>query len=437
MRAPLVVIVGRPNVGKSTLFNRLIGNRDAIVHDQSGVTRDRNYGDVEWNGKIFKLIDTGGYVPASKDQFETAIREQVEIAIAESDVILFVVDAKEGVNVMDREIGKLLRNSNKTFYTIVNKVDSEKYEQNIHEFYNLGLGDMYDISALVGRKVGDLLDVITEHFTFMVDDHEGDTRLKIALVGRPNVGKSSLTNALLGVDRSIVTNIPGTTRDSIDSVLKYYGEEIVLIDTAGLRRKSKIEETVEFFSYVRTLKAIAECDVAIVMVDAQLGVEHQDLRIIDEAIRRRRGIIIAVNKWDLIEKDTNTAKAHEKEIRDGMGSFDYLPIVFTSALTKQRIFKLVDMSKKIQEDRVRKVPTSMLNDVLLPEIEKTPPPASPTGKEIKVKYITQVGDHYPIFLIFSNAPKYIPDNYRKFLERLIRKHFGFEGVPITVTFKEK
>ncbi len=437
MRAPLVVIVGRPNVGKSTLFNRLIGNRDAIVHDQSGVTRDRNYGDVEWNGKFFRLIDTGGYVPESKDQFEAAIREQVEIAISESDVILFVVDGKDGITVMDEEIARMLRNSNKTFYTIINKVDSEKYENNVHDFYSLGVGEMYDISAMVGRKTGDLLDIITEKFTFTVDDHEGDTRLRIALVGRPNVGKSSLTNALLGIDRSIVTNIPGTTRDSIDSVMKYYGEDILLIDTAGLRRKSKIEETVEFFSTVRTLKAIAECDVAIVMIDAQVGLEHQDLKIIDEAVRRRRGIIIAVNKWDLIEKDANTAKEKEKEIREKISSFDYIPIIFVSALTKQRIFKLVDLCKKIQGDRTRKVPTNVLNDVLLPEIEKTPPPATQTGKEIKIKYITQVGDHYPIFLVFSNFPKYIPDNYRKFMERLIRKHFGFEGVAITVSFKEK
>lgn len=437
MRAPLVVIVGRPNVGKSTLFNRLIGNRDAIVHDQSGVTRDRNYGDVEWNGKIFKLIDTGGYVPQSKDQFETAIREQVEIAISESDVILFVVDAKEGVTVMDEEIARMLRNSNKSFYTIINKVDSEKYENNVHEFYSLGVGEMYDISAMVGRKTGDLLDEITKDFTFTVDDHEGDTRLRIAMVGRPNVGKSSLTNALLGIDRSIVTNIPGTTRDSIDSVMKYYGEEILLIDTAGLRRKSKIEETVEFFSSVRTLKAIAECDVAVIMIDATVGLEHQDLKIIDEAVRRRRGVIIAVNKWDLIEKDTNTAKEKEKELREKISSFDYIPIIFVSALTKQRIFKLVDLCKKIQESRNTKIATNVLNDVLLPEIEKIPPPASPTGKEIKIKYITQVGDHYPIFLFFCNFPKYIPDNYRKFMERLIRKHFGFEGVSITVSFKEK
>jgi len=437
MNAPLVVIVGRPNVGKSTLFNRLVGNREAIVHDFSGVTRDRNYGDVEWNNKVFKLIDTGGYVPDSKDQFETAIREQVQIAIAESDLILFVADAREGVNMIDREIAEMLRNSNKKYLLIVNKVDSEKYEMNVNEFYSLGLGDIYDISAGVGRKIGDLLDVITEDFNFTVDDVEEDKRLKIAFVGRPNVGKSSLTNALLGHDRSIVTNVPGTTRDSINSVLKYYGEEIVIIDTAGLRRKSKIEETLEYFSSVRTLKAIAECDVAIVMIDATLGIEKQDMKIIEEAVQRRRGIILAINKWDLIEKDTQTARKFEKETREKIGSYDYIPIIFTSALTKQRIYKLVDMCKQIQAERVKKIPTSTLNEILLPEIEKIPPPSSPTGKEIKVKYITQVGDHYPIFLVFSNFPKYIPDHYRKFLERLIRKHFGFQGVSITVSFKEK
>jgi GTPase len=437
MRPPLVVIVGRPNVGKSTLFNRLIGNREAIVHDQSGVTRDRNYGDVEWNSKYFRLIDTGGYVPASKDQFETAIREQVEIAIAESDSILFIVDVKDGVTVMDKEIAKMLRNSNKDYLLIVNKVDSAKYENDVNEFYSLGLGDVYDISAMGGRKVGDLLDIITSKFVQNLDEIDPDTRLKIALVGRPNVGKSSLTNALLGVDRSIVTNIPGTTRDSIDSVLKYYGEEVILIDTAGLRRKSKINETVEFFSSVRTLKAIAESDVSIIMIDATIGLENQDQRIIEEAVRRRRGIIIAVNKWDLIEKDNKTTKEFEDKIKEDIASMDYIPIMFVSALTKQRIYKIVDMSKQIQAERIKKIPTSLLNDVLLPEIEKTPPPASPTGKEIKIKYITQVGEHYPIFLVFANFPKYIPDHYRRFLEKLIRRHFGFIGVPMTVSFKEK
>lgn len=436
MKEPIVVIVGRPNVGKSTLFNRLTGSSEAIVDDVSGVTRDRKYGEVDWSGKIFRLIDTGGYVPNSPDLFETAIREQVEIAVTEADVILFVVDAKLGLSPMDREIAGMLRGSNKITFLIVNKVDSEKDEVNIGEFYSLGLSELYDISAQGGRKIGDLLDNINSKLKFP-DEFEKDTRLKIAIVGRPNVGKSSLTNALLGYDRSIVTNIPGTTRDSLDSIMKYYGEEIVLVDTAGLRKKSKISENIEFYSTVRTLKAIGDCDVAFILVDAQIGLDKQDQRIIDEAVSRRKGMIIAVNKWDLIEKDSNTAKKTEDQLREKLGSISYVPIIFISALTKQRIYNLIDLSKSIEAERKKKIPTSELNDVLLEEIANFPPPSTPTGKEIKIKYITQVGDKYPIFLFFSNYPKHIPDNYRKYIEKTIRKNFGFSGVPFTISFKEK
>lgn len=436
MKEPIVVIVGRPNVGKSTFFNRLTGSSEAIVDDVSGVTRDRKYGDVDWNGKIFKLIDTGGYVPNSPDLFETAIREQVEIAVVEADLILFVVDAKLGLSPMDNEIAGMLRGSNKPIFLIVNKVDSEKDEPHIGEFYNLGIHDLYDISAQGGRKIGDLLDDIITHLKFP-DENEKDSRLRIAIVGRPNVGKSSLTNALLGFDRSIVTNIPGTTRDSLDSVLKYYGEEILLVDTAGLRKKSKISENIEFYSTVRTLKAIGECDVAFILLDAKIGLEKQDQRIIDEAVNRRKGIIIAVNKWDLIEKDSNTAKKFEDQLREKMGSIGYVPIIFISALTKQRIYNLIELSKNIQSERKKKISTSELNDVLLTEIENFPPPSTPTGKEIKIKYITQVGDNYPIFLFFANYPKHIPDNYRRYLEKTIRRNFGFSGVPFTISFKEK
>lgn len=436
MKEPIVVIVGRPNVGKSTLFNRLTGSSEAIVDDVSGVTRDRKYGGVEWNGKYFRLIDTGGYVPNSPDLFETAIREQVEIAVTEADVILFVVDAKLGLNPMDREIAGMLRGSNKPIFLIVNKVDSEKDEPNIGEFYTLGISELYDISAQGGRKIGDLLDRILDHLQFP-PEFEKDTRLRIAIVGRPNVGKSSLTNALLGYDRSIVTNIPGTTRDSLDSIMKYYGEEIILVDTAGLRRKSKISENIEFYSTVRTLKAIGDCDVAFILLDAQIGLEKQDQRIIDEAVSRRKGIIIAVNKWDLIEKDSNTAKRIEDQLREKLGSIGYVPITFISALTKQRIYNLIELSKTIESERKKKIPTSELNDVLLAEIENFPPPSTPTGREIKIKYITQVGDNYPVFLFFANYPKHIPDNYRKYLEKIIRKNFGFTGVPFTISFKEK
>jgi len=436
MKLPLIAIVGRPNVGKSTFFNRLIGKREAIVDDQSGVTRDRNYGESDWNGKKFRVIDTGGYVPESSDLFESAIREQVEVAIQEADSIIFLADAKDGVNPVDKIIMGMLRQSGKPYFLVVNKVDAEMHAVAASEFYSLGVDMVYNISALSGRKTGDLLDDVTRNFP-EVDQLEDDKRLKIAIVGRPNVGKSSLTNSLLGFDRSIVTDIPGTTRDSLDSILKYYGEEIVLIDTAGLRKKKKVEESIEFFSNIRSFKAISESDVTILMLDAKTGFEKQDQKIIDEVVRWRKGLIIAINKWDLIEKETNTAKKFEIDIKEKLGTVDFVPIIFISALTKQRIYKLIDLCKKVQEERTKKIPTSELNDALLQEIERNPPPASPTGKEVRIKFVNQVGDYYPIFLFFSNYPNHIPDHYRRYLERTIRRIYGFEGVPITVSFRQK
>lgn len=436
MSTPLVLIVGRPNVGKSTLFNRLTNSTTAIVDDVSGVTRDRIYGDVDWNGKYFRVIDTGGYVPNTEDLFETAIREQIEIAMDECDAILFVVDGRIGLTPSDKEVSELLRRANKPSYLLVNKCDSPSFTVNAAEFYSLGLKNVYDVSALNGRNLGDLLDDLMANLSF-ADDLDTEVRLRLAIIGKPNVGKSSIVNALLGYDRTIVTNIPGTTRDSIDSVLKYYGEEVVLVDTAGLRKKSKVKENIEFFSNVRTYKALWSCDVAILLLDSNLGIENQDQKIIDEAVRRRKGLIIAVNKWDLIEKETNTAKQYTDAIQRKMGSIDYVPIVYVSALTKQRIFKLIDVAKKVNEERKKKIPTSELNDILLPEIENMPPPASPTGKEVKIKYIQQVGDHYPIFMFFCNDPRNIPDHYKRFLEKMIRRIFGFEGVPMTLTFKQK
>jgi GTP-binding protein len=436
MRLPVVAIVGRPNVGKSTLFNRLLGKRDAIVDDVAGVTRDRNYGESEWNGKKFRLIDTGGYVPQSEDLFEVAIREQVEIAINESDSILFLVDFKSGLNPIDKSIINLLRQSKKEFFVVVNKVDNELQKNFISEFFELGVTEIYDISALNGRRLGDLLDKLTANFSY-IHTEKKDNRLKIAIVGRPNVGKSSLANALLGEERSIVTEIPGTTRDSIDSILKYYGEEIILIDTAGLRKKSKVQESIEFFSSIRSYRAIGECDVAIVVIDAVQGFEHQDQNIIDEVIRWRKGLIIAVNKWDLIEKDHNTAVRYKKAIKSKLGSIDYAQIIFISALTKQRIFKLIELSKNVQSERLKRISTSELNEFLLPEIEKNPPPATKTGKEIKIKYVTMGGQHYPLFIFFANYPKQIPDNYKRFLENVIRRKYGYAGVPLTLVFKSK
>lgn len=436
MRDSLVVIVGRPNVGKSTLFNRLTGTKDAIVDDVSGVTRDRQFGFVEWNMKRFRLIDTGGYVPNSPDQFEAAIREQVEIALTEADKIIFVLDGRTGLLPIDETIAELLRSSGKKTVLCINKIDSEKFANNVHEFYQLGFGEPHPISALNGRMTGDFLDIIIEEFP-LAEEEAKDEELRIAFVGRPNVGKSSLTNALLGEDRSIVTDIPGTTRDSIDSVIKFYGEEITIVDTAGLRKKSRIKENIEYYSSVRTLRAIADSNIVVLLVDAVQGFESQEQKILEEAIQRRKGVIIAINKWDLVEKDSNTAKFYEKALIQKLGKYDYFPFIFISALTKQRIFKLVEMAKEIQVERHKKVPTSELNDVMLKEIQASPPQSSHTGKEVKIKFVTQVGDNYPVFLFFCNYPKEITDQYRRYLEKVIRRHFGFKGVPFTISFKEK
>ena len=354
MNEPIVVIVGRPNVGKSTLFNRLTKSSASIVDDAAGVTRDRIYGDVEWNGKHFRLIDTGGYVPDSEDLFETAIREQVEIALEEADAVLFVVDGKSGLTPLDRDIANMLRKSIKPYYLLVNKADNPALESIKYDFYSLGMENLFDISALNGRNLGDFLDDLEAHLKFPDEKNLSDSRLRLSIIGKPNVGKSSLVNSLLGYDRSIVTNIPGTTRDSIDSVLKYYGEDIILVDTAGLRRKTKVKENIEFFANVRTYRALWDSDVTVLMLDAELGVEKQDQRIIQEAVRRRKGLIIAINKWDLIEKDTNTAKKYEDAVYAKIKTVDYAPIITISALTKQRIYKLIDLAKKVNEERKKK-----------------------------------------------------------------------------------
>ncbi len=436
MHQHLVAIVGRPNVGKSTLFNRIIGHRKAIVNDMPGVTRDRHYASADWAGKHFTLVDTGGFVPASDDVFEAAIREQISIAIQEADGILFVVDAHDGVVPSDRDIAEILRRSEKPVFLIVNKVDNDKADSAVGDFYALGLGDPVPISALLGRKIGDLLDNITNAIAKDEGVEPNAEELKIAIIGKPNVGKSSFVNALLGQERHIVTNIPGTTRDPIDAVLRYQGEEIILVDTAGLKRRSKIKENVEFYSTVRTLKSIERCNVAVILLDATQGLEHQDLRIIETTMERRRAAVIAVNKWDLIEKDSQTALAFEKALKERLRQYDFLPMVFISALEHQRVFKVLDLAKTANAEQQKRITTSELNATIGEEIRQRPP-QSRNGKEIKVNYITQVRTAPPVFAFFCNNPSLVDEGYRRFLENRLRDHYTFTGVPILLSFKRK
>lgn len=431
----LVAIVGRPNVGKSTLFNRIIGRRTAIVDDAPGVTRDRHYAHAEWSGRVFTLVDTGGYVPESEDVFETAIREQVQIAIDEAAAVLFVVDGKAGLVPTDLMIAELLRKSGKRVLLVVSKIDSDAAEPGRAEFYRLGLGEPVSVSGLAGRKVGDLLDELVKglHETPVLAE---DTRFKIAVIGKPNVGKSSLVNALLQQERNIVTDIPGTTRDSVDSVLRFHGEEILLVDTAGLRRRSKIKESVEFYSTLRTLKAIDRCDVAVVLVDAQEGLQHQDLRIIETALERNRPTLLAVNKWDLVEKDDRTAAMLEKALKERLRVYDYVPVIFISAFTRQRIYKLVELARAIDAEQNKRVSTSRLNELLGADI-KMHPPRSRSGREVKINYVTQVRAKPPVFAFFCNDPTLVDEQYKRYLENRIRHHFTFAGVPLVLTFKPK
>ncbi|CAN5560520.1 ribosome biogenesis GTPase Der [soil metagenome] len=430
----LVAIVGRPNVGKSTLFNRIIEERHAIVESEPGVTRDRLYAVGEWNGHTFQLVDTGGIVPKSMEMFDKAIREQAMMAVEEADAIIMVVDGVDGMTPIDEAIATMLRTSSKPVTLVVNKCDNAKTDLNASEFYALGLGDPFPISALNGRSTGDFLDAIV---SALPAEHEvEDDRLKIAIVGRPNVGKSSITNVLLGKERMIVTPIAGTTRDAIDSTVKFYGEEMVLIDTAGLRRRSQIKEQVELYSTMRTARAIDRCDVAIVVVDAAQGLEAQDKRIIAQVVESRRGIIIAVNKWDLVEKDTHTSEEFTRKIKEELPTVDYAPVVYVSALTKQRVTRLLEMAKEIQARRTMRVSTSKLNDLVLPDLERVPPP-SVKGRDLRINYITQVKSAPPLFAFFANHPELIPEAYKRFIERQLRKHFELEGVPVSFLFRAK
>lgn len=436
MSRAIVAIVGRTNVGKSTLFNRIVGQREAIVHATPAVTRDRHTAEAEWAGKSFTLVDTGGYIPRAGSQIEAAVREHAKIAIAEADSVVLVVDSVSGIMPTDDDIARILRRSNKRVVLAVNKVDSDRLELEVGRFYELGLGTPLAISALLGRGIGDFLDILTSDIKTNDVEEAVDLRLKIAIVGKPNVGKSSLVNALLGHERVIVLQIPGTTRDSIDSELKYHGEAFVLIDTAGLRRKSRIKESVEFYSTIRVFRSLERCDVAVVVVDATTGLEKQDLRIIQQVVERNRGIVLAINKWDLIEKETKTAERFEKEFQRALRVFDFIPLVFISAKTKQRVHKVIEFAKKIQKELVKRIDTSDLNRSLLEEIRKRPP-ASTSGKEVRIKYVTQIQRKMPVFAFFANEPQLVKEQYKRFLKNKIRQHFGFEGVPLTIVMRRK
>jgi GTP-binding protein len=431
----IVAIVGRPNVGKSTLFNRLVERRAAIMDDTSGVTRDRHYGSAEWIGKTFTVVDTGGYVVGSDDKFEGAIRDQVAIALEEASVIVFMVDCADGLTGLDDDFAKVLRLSKKPIYVAANKADTAERAMMVGDFYSMGFNEIFALSSATGSGTGELLDAIVSHFP-KAEEIEASETPRIAILGRPNVGKSSFLNVLVGKERSIVTDEAGTTRDAIDTHYTAFDKDFILTDTAGLRRKSRVKDNIEFYSVMRSIGAMENSDICIVIIDAERGMESQDINIISLAQKYNKGILIMVNKWDLIEKDNKTSDAFKKEIQSKLGEMDYLPIIFSSVHKKQRIFQVLEKAIEINESRVSKISTSKLNDLLLPEIERYPPP-SYKGKYIKIKYITQLPTRTPTFAFFCNLPQYIKHSYQRFIENKLRSHFGFEGVPIKIFFRKK
>lgn len=434
-----IAIVGRPNVGKSTLFNRLIGEKKAIIDDISGVTRDRIYGESDWAGKKFNVIDTGGFVPRSEEVFEKHIREQVLIAMEEASLLLFMVDAATGITDLDDEFANLLRKSQKNVFVVVNKVDNQERMYDANEFYSLGFDNIFFIAAMTGSGTGELLDAVADRIPAVLEEEEEvEANIpRVCIIGQPNVGKSSLVNALLGEDRNIVTAIAGTTRDSIHTHYNKFGKEFILIDTAGIRRKSKVHENLEFYSVIRAVKALDESDIAIIVLDATKGITHQDLTIYKMAIRKHRGIIVAVNKWDLIEdKTTNTARDFEAVLKSKLAPFNDVPIIFMSAIEKQRIFRVLETVEQVYENMTRKIATSQLNEVMLKVIEQYRPPAT-DGKLVSIKYVTQLPTRSPAFAFFSNHPKYIRESYKNYLENKMREHFNFNGVPVNIFFREK
>jgi GTP-binding protein len=431
----IVAILGRPNVGKSTLYNRLVGSRDAITDDFSGVTRDRKYGFCEWNGKRFGVVDTGGFVQNSDDIFEAAIRDQVKAAVEEASVLIFMVDAQTGITDLDDNIAKWLRRSKKPVFLVVNKVDNHKNLLDANEFWGLGFENTFFVASISGSGTGDLLDAVTE---LIETEPELETELpKFAIIGRPNVGKSSLTNALLGEERHIVTSVAGTTRDPIHSTYNKFGKEFVLIDTAGIRRKTKVEEDLEFYAVMRAIKSIEEADVCLMVLDAMQGIESQDLNILRLAQKRHKGLVILVNKWDLVEnKETNTIRDYEAAIKRRLAPNDDVPVVFISVLEKQRIFQAVEAAMEVYANRTRRVKTSEINELMLGIIEATPPP-SISGRFPKFKYVTQLPTHFPSFAFFVNNPNYVRESYVQFLENQIRKHYNFKGAPVEIYIRSK
>ncbi|TXB64341.1 ribosome biogenesis GTPase Der [Vicingus serpentipes] len=432
----IVAIVGRPNVGKSTLFNRLTESRQAIVDESSGVTRDRHYGLVDWNGRQFTLIDTGGYIKGSDDIFEDEIRKQVIIAIEEADLIIFVVDVTLGITDLDQQVANVLRRANKKILLVSNKVDNTSRIPDSSVFYGLGISDeIYNVSSVSGSGTGELLDEVVNNLEEKPEENDDDL-LRLAIVGRPNVGKSSLLNGLIGVDRNIVTNIAGTTRDAISTRYTAYGFDMKLIDTAGLRKKVKVNEDLEFYSVMRTIRAIENSDVCLLMIEATEGIMTQDMNIFSLILKNKKGLVVLVNKWDLIDKETNTAKEFEAAIRQRMSPFTDVPIIFTSVTNKQRIFKALEEVVKVYENRVKKIPTSKLNEVMLDIITRNPPPAV-KGKYIKIKFVSQLPTHTPTFAFYCNLPQYIKEPYKRFLENKLRENFDFTGVPIQLFMRKK
>ncbi|NOU61153.1 ribosome biogenesis GTPase Der [Marinifilum caeruleilacunae] len=432
----IVAIVGRPNVGKSTLFNRLIGSRKAIVNETAGVTRDRNYGKADWNGQEFSVIDTGGYSINSEDVFDEEIRKQVMLAIDEADAILFVLDVQHGITDLDEAVARILRKTSKKVYLVANKADNSDLIFAANEFYSVGVGDfVYPISSVNGSGTGDLLDAVVADFEEKPEEEDSDLP-RLAFVGRPNVGKSSTVNALIGIERNIVTDVAGTTRDSIHTRFQKFGHDFVMVDTAGVRKKPKVNEDLEFYSVMRSIRTIETADVCVLILDATRGVEAQDLSIFDLIIKNRKGVVIMVNKWDLIEKETNTMKEFEQEIRNRIAPFNDVPIIFTSAISKQRLLNVLEAALEVHENRVRKIQTSELNKVMQESIAAFTPP-SVKGKFIKIKYVTQLPTLAPTFAFYCNLPQYIKDPYKRYLENQIRKNWKFTGVPIQIFMRKK